>query len=270
MNQERTNKPGSQTFPDLPNANLERVLDYGVYDRNGQDVGKVTAIWTDHTGQPAFVGVRTSWLFGRTHIVPAYGAHVNHQDALIRLPYLEEEIKNAPNYDPEASLDYNTEQEVFRYYRGHGGRFPEFERRGTQTSAHQPAPESQPAPKGQEAASIRLHEEQVRAGTREVEAGGVRLRKIVRTETVQKPVQVKREDVVVERVNPGEQRPSPEAFKNEERFIPLRREEPVLEKETHVTGEVQARKKTETERQTVSGEARKEDVQVERERRKAA
>lgn len=268
-NQERESRTEQQSFPNLPEVNLERVADYGVYDRNGEHIGKVNAIWTDHTGQPAFLGIRTSWFLGKTHIVPAYGAAVNHQNEIIRLPYLEEDVKNAPNYDPEAELDDNMEHEVFGYYRTHGGRLPETEpSRGTVGQAPTGTPSQTTTG---EQTSIPLHEEQIRVGKREVETGGVRLRKIVRTETVNQPVEVKREDVVIERVPPGQRTPSKEAFKNDELFIPLRREEPVMEKQTRVTGEVRARKTTATERQNVAGEVRKEDVEVEREgHRKAA
>lgn len=78
------------------------------------------------------------------------------------------------------------------------------------------------------------------------------------------------EDVVVERVPAGERIPSKDAFQNKEFFIPLRREEATLEKETRVTGEVRARKTTGTERQTVAGNVRKEDVEIEDERRRKA
>jgi uncharacterized protein (TIGR02271 family) len=110
-----------------------------------------------------------------------------------------------------------------------------------------------------------LHEEQIRVGKRQVETGGVRLKKIVRTETVNQPVELQREEIVVERVPAGGQRPPGErAFQDEELYIPLRREEAVVEKETHTREEVRARKTTATERQTISGQVRREDVEVER------
>jgi stress response protein YsnF len=39
-----------------------------------------------------------------------------------------------------------------------------------------------------------------------------------------------------------------------------------VSKSARVTEEIQARKKTETDRQTISGQVRKEDVEIERER----
>jgi uncharacterized protein (TIGR02271 family) len=265
-NRERETSTSGQPRSNYRETDLEQVVNYYVYDRTGEHIGKVSSIWADQSGEPAFVGVKTSWLMGKTHIVPAHGVSVNPEHELIRLPYAEEDVKNAPSYDPDNDLDSTTQREVFDYYRSRGGQFPEMESR---RATEQPRT-GQTARAGQET-SIPLHEEHIRAGKREVEGGGVRLRKIVRTETVQKPVEIQREDVIIERVPPGHQTPSKEAFKSEDIFIPLRREEAVIEKERRVSGEVRARKTSTTERQTVSGEVRKEDVEVEREpRRKAA
>ena len=69
---------------------------------------------------------------------------------------------------------------------------------------------------------------------RPVEAGRVRLRKVVRTEREEVPV-------------------------------PVMREEPVVGKETRVTDEVRVNKDVETETRRVGDEVRREDVKVDRE-----
>lgn len=66
--------PGRQTLSALTEIHLERVAGYDVYDKASERIGSVAAIWADHTGQPAFLGVKTLWLLGRTHVVPAEGA----------------------------------------------------------------------------------------------------------------------------------------------------------------------------------------------------
>ncbi len=114
---------------------------------------------------------------------------------------------------------------------------------------------------------IPLSEERLKVGTREVESGGVRLRKVVRSETVNQPVELKREEIVVERVPAAEAQAGAvagTAYEQQDIYVPLRREEAVVEKESRVTGEVRARKTTQTEQQTISGQVRKEDVEVER------
>jgi uncharacterized protein (TIGR02271 family) len=102
-------------------------------------------------------------------------------------------------------------------------------------------------------------------GKRQVEVGGVRIRKIIRTEQVQQPVTLQREEVVVERVPAGQQRtPGERAFQGEEIFIPLRTEEPVVQKEARVKEEVRVRKESIPEQRTVGGTVRKEDIETER------
>jgi uncharacterized protein (TIGR02271 family) len=113
---------------------------------------------------------------------------------------------------------------------------------------------------------VKLSEEELKVGKREVVAGGVRLRKIIRTETVNQPVTLQREEVVIERVPASETGGAAErAFEAGEMYVPLRREEPVVEKQARVREEVHVRKDARTEQQTVSGQVRREDVEIERE-----
>ena len=64
---------------------------------------------------------------------------------------------------------------------------------------------------------------------------------------------------MIERVPAGQAKPGNKAFSQEEIYIPLRREEPVVQKEGHVTEEVRATKRKQTEKQTVSEQVRKEE-----------
>ena len=109
---------------------------------------------------------------------------------------------------------------------------------------------------------IPISEEQVKVGKREVEEGAVRIRKEVHTETVNQPVNLRREEIVVERVAGGGDAPG-DAFIEDEVRIPLKREEAVVEKSAKVTGEVKIRKAAETDTQQVSEKVRKEEVKIE-------
>ena len=240
----------------MKNQDLSRYIDHAVIDRNGNRVGTLQCLWSDHTGQPAYLGVKTGWLLGRTHVVPAYNAEVSEQGQTIRLPYEEQRIKEAPSYDANAELNDAAEREVSSYY---GLQSAQSARPATQarsTGANSPT----------EGTTVELTQEELKVGKRQVEYGAVRLRKIVRTETVNQPVELQREEIVIERVpaTGKEPRQSGKAFSQEEIYIPLRREEPVVQKEARVTEEVRARKRTETERQTIQEQVRREDVQVER------
>lgn len=115
-----------------------------------------------------------------------------------------------------------------------------------------------------EATTVPISEEQVNVGKRQVEGGGVRLRKVVRTETVNKPVTLEREDVVVERVSRSDAAVPGDAFREGEVYIPLKEEEAVVEKTSKVVGEVRVKKTHESETENVQETVRKEDVEVDR------
>ena len=111
---------------------------------------------------------------------------------------------------------------------------------------------------------VALHEEQVKVGKRTVDAGSVRLRKVIRTEIVNQPVEIRHEDFVVERVAADQVHAGTATsdFKDETIDMPLTREEVVVSKEAHVTGAVRLNKTSTAETQNVSETVRKEDVEV--------
>src|SRR2546423_642571 len=120
---------------------------------------------------------------------------------------------------------------------------------------------------------IPLYQESVRVGTREVDAGAVRLRKIVTTETVNQPVQARKETVVIDREPAGHQgsqttanyqQSSGQAFQEQETVIHLKREEPVVETQVVPTGRIVVQRKTEPQQQTIQRQIRHEDIQVEK------
>lgn len=228
--------------------NLERYIDHEVIDQNGNRIGTLNCLWSDQTGQPAYLGIQTGWLFGKTHVVPAYAAEVTESNQKIRLPYTEQMVKDAPAYEANSELTDQVAREVNSYYRINPSR-------------------PSPAQTGsrQEEARIQLSEEELKVGKRQVEAGGVRLRKVIRTQTVNQPVELRREEIVIERVpgQPGQKSQADAAcFQDQEIYIPLRREEPVVQKENYVREEVRVSKKSKAEQRTVSEQVRKEDIEV--------
>ncbi len=112
---------------------------------------------------------------------------------------------------------------------------------------------------------VPLTEEQLKVGKRDIAAGEVRVRKVVETEQVNVPVELKREDAVIERIPASEVKAgAPSSFQEDEIRVPLSREEAVVEKETRVTGGVRVRKTEKTEQQNVSDTVRREDVKVDK------
>jgi uncharacterized protein (TIGR02271 family) len=110
-----------------------------------------------------------------------------------------------------------------------------------------------------------LREEELEAEKQQRE-GEVRLHKVVHTETKQINVPVEEEDVIVERVPAEEssERDIGEAEFREEVRIPIVEEEVEVRKRPVVKEEVRARKESRKQEQKVSGEVRKEDVEIER------
>jgi len=113
---------------------------------------------------------------------------------------------------------------------------------------------------------IPLYEESLAVGTRQVEQGTVRLKKVVKTETVNQPIQIRRETVVIDRQPAsGQASANPEnAFKEGETVIQLWKEEPVVETRVVPAGQIVASRRSEIEQSSVQRELRKESIDVDK------
>src|SRR5262249_9481340 len=107
-----------------------------------------------------------------------------------------------------------------------------------------PAPETQyvAAPAGTNMV-VPLYAEQLNVGKREIDNGSVTLKKIVKTETVNQPVELRREELVIERQSGGaavQGQPAftGQPFQEQETTIHLKREVAVVEKATAQSGQV--------------------------------
>ncbi len=120
-------------------------------------------------------------------------------------------------------------------------------------------------PLATDADSIKIIEEKMQVGKREVETGGVRLRSRIVEQAVSEDVRLRSERVRVERTNVS--RPATEAdlaaFKDATIEMTETAEVPVVSKEAYVTGEVSLGKEVEERNQTVQGTVRKTEVDTE-------
>ena len=240
---------------------MNRLFDCEVVDAQGNRIGPVENIWLDPaTEQPEFVAVRTGTLMGRTHLVPVAGTQIDDANRQLRVPYSQDQIKGAPHFPDDADLSAEEEQGVYSHYGIRRSEAPS----PTGLAGGGTTGQQHPAQTGQDQQSLTLAEEQLRVGKRPVEAGRARLRKVVRTERVQEPVELRREQVTVERTPASGQEVPPDAFQEQQIEVPLTREEPVVQKEARVTGQVRVDKTAETEQRTVEDEVRREDVAVDR------
>ena len=88
-----------------------------VIDESGEPVGTVDGFWMDpSTHRVAFLGVKSSWLSGNVHVVPARDAQLAEQDNLVKLGYPTAFIKKAPTFSPEGELAQVEKEEVNAYF----------------------------------------------------------------------------------------------------------------------------------------------------------
>lgn len=183
----------------------EQLFGYTVADTEGQQIGQVDGVWVDDaTSELEFVGVKTGWLMGKTHVIPAAQAQVDSGSQTITVPYPESRIKDAPSFGTDAELSPDDEEEIYSYYGVDRSTapsptgLPTGEQTGTSGTSDRGTTEYDTTETGER--SMRLSEEELQVGKRPVEAGSVRLRKVVRTEHEEVPVELRREDVSIERV----------------------------------------------------------------------
>jgi len=118
---------------------------------------------------------------------------------------------------------------------------------------------------------IPLEKETVQIGTQPVNSGGVQLRKVVRTETVNQPVTIRRESVVVERIpagaagsqysqGTGQSNSLSTPFQGGELVVNLQDEQPVIHTQVVPAGSVVVRKQVNSQPMNVQQQVRHEDI----------
>ena len=109
---------------------------------------------------------------------------------------------------------------------------------------------------------VQRSEEELRAGTREREAGSVNVRKRVRTDRERLRVPKRREEVSVERVPAEEISASGSDIGEDEIRVPVVEEEVVVEKRPVVREELRIRKDVVEDEEVVEEEVRREEVEI--------
>ena len=266
------------------NEHIEQVLNGHVVDNNGDKIGKVGDVYNDdRTGNPSWVTVNTG-LFGTSNtFIPLDDAQVDGDT--IRVPFSKDKVKDAPRVDADRHLDADEERELYRYY---GRDYDEgYAAAGTRGGDHGADGDADAtagrndhgadgtagvAGVGRRADRDRTRgdntmtrsEEELQVGTREREAGRVRLRKHVRTEKETVTVPVTHEEVRVERtpIRDGE---GGRIGGDETAEVRLREDEVVVDKDVVAKEQISLGKEKVTEQQRVTEDVRKEEIEVERE-----
>jgi uncharacterized protein (TIGR02271 family) len=115
---------------------------------------------------------------------------------------------------------------------------------------------------------VPLYEEKINVGKREVETGSVRLRKVVKTETVNQPIELRHEELIIERQSGGAvaqgSKLLDQPFKEGETVVTVKSEVPVVEKQTTTSGQVVLQTRSSSIQTNIQGEIRREDVAIDK------
>lgn len=276
----------------MSNADIDRLASATAFDTEGQKLGSVGQVYLDdQTERPSWVSVSTG-LFGTNETLVPLEGHRWDGDKLV-VAYSKDVVKDAPNIDADAHISEQEEQELYRYYEGHG--YATTDRRDAVTNDRRDDVAGVAGTAGvagvtgrdrrddvadrdfadrdvtdrdrrnDDTTSMTRSEERLNVGTETVETGSARLRKYTTTETETVSVPVTKEKLVVERTavdgRPSKGGKIGEGDDVEE--ITLREERPVVSKETVDVEEVRVGKETVTEQQQVTDEVRKEHIEVE-------
>ncbi|GAB3435486.1 PRC and DUF2382 domain-containing protein [Actinophytocola sediminis] len=281
---------------------VSRLYDCEVIDTKGEKIGSVKRVWVDdQTGAPVWASVHTG-LFGmRESFVPLQSAELREDE--VRVPIEKDRVKDSPKID--AANDRITEDEqaeLMRYY-GFGPQRTSPEGSGkrqsgqqtgqqqagmagmtgqrsgqqaTQRSSQQTTTRGSTKGSGQQSGQLpdgeamTRSEEHLRIATERVETGKVRLVKHVVTEEQQVNVPVSHEEVRVVR-EPITDQNRDSAMVGEiseaQQEIILHADKPVVTKETVAVERVRLVKEEVTDTETVSGQIRKEEIDVQDDRK---
>jgi stress response protein YsnF len=220
----------------MAELDIDTALDWRgrtVVDRHGQKIGPLQEIYLDEDERPHWGGVHTA-LFGlRQTLVPLdHGALDGDR---LQLPFDAEQVKGAPNIDPDVQLSEDQQDRLYRHYHltapppadkdantaddSGSALIPADDDRGRDAAiaagpagaARADCPDDQdesgaPGPavtrEAEDRDAMTRSEEEVHIDTRMRPRERVRIKKYVVTDHVKKTVPVRREEVRLEREPP--------------------------------------------------------------------
>jgi len=279
----------------------ERYAGYEVYDREGESIGKPDDLFVDEYDNPEYVGVWTDPSGSRSLLVPAEVVTVEDASRRMVVSRPKGVVEAAPSLGRGEELTPGLEERVRRHYGlpglpglpgaedsrgGYGayyrGEAELAEERGGSSAAIPGAP---PIPSvagdiggreqdrggltepdilegDEEELRVTRSEEELKVGTREREAGVVRVRKRVRTDRERIVVPKKRTEVTVERVPVVEGEAAGSEIGEDEIVVPITEEEVIVEKRPVVKEELRIRTEVVEDTEVVEEDVRREEIDV--------
>jgi uncharacterized protein (TIGR02271 family) len=266
----------------------ERFAGYEVYDHSGQKIGKVDDHFVDEQDNPEYIGVKMGFLGTHSTLIPMDIAQVDDASSRITVSADKQTVKDGPTFDDDREITPEYEDQVRSYYgldsvtsTGERGAYGAYS--GSESGAVGPgmamgdtesgefrghgldeegvSDQSESDLEDEDELRVQRSEEELRAGTREREAGALNVRKRVVSERERMEVPTRREEVSVDRV-PVEGEASEAQIGDDEVSIPVTEEEVVVEKRPVAREEVRIRKDVVEDTEVVEEDVRKEEVDV--------
>jgi uncharacterized protein (TIGR02271 family) len=264
---------------------------YEVYDRNHEKIGKVDDLFINESDQPEYIGVKMGFLgLEGTSLIPWELTRINEVGHRIEVSVDKAQVKEGPSFDDDRDITPDYEERVYSHYglqrgqtngaRGGYGAYYGDEETGqvgpgmregdTETGefrGHSEDDEGVNQSHGsdledEDELRVQRTEEELRAGTREREAGALNVRKRVRTDREQVRVPTRHEEVSVERVPVNDREASEAEIGDDEVSMPVVEEEVVTEKRPVVKEELRIRKDVVEDEEVVEENVRKEEIDV--------
>jgi uncharacterized protein (TIGR02271 family) len=275
----------------------DQYAGYTVVDEGGSKIGKVDDLFLDESDQPEYFGVKMGFLGTSSTLIPADIATINNEQGFIEVSQPKSTVQDGPAFDDDREITPEYENEVRSYYglgpiessgsygdyeetNGHSGagttdsttagtvgsgmsmgdtetgEFREHDR--NQEGLSQPGSDLE----DEDELRVQRSEEELRAGTREREAGAMKVRKRVRIDREQIEVPTKHEEVTVERV-PVEGEATEAQIGEDEVSVPVTEEEVVVDKRAVAKEEIRLRKDVVEDTEVVEEDVRREEIDVE-------
>ena len=267
----------------------DRFAGYAVYDPAGQKIGKVDDLFVDQSDEPEYIGVKMGFLGTRSTLIPWDAVSTTDDEGrAITVDIDKNKAKNGPTFDDDREITPEFEEEVYSYYglqqsgsSEERGSYSEYsgdsgrvgsgmyegdtetgEVRGHAADDEGVAQTSGSDLEDEDELRVQRTEEELAAGTREREAGQLKVRKRVRTDRETIEVPTRHEEVSVERV-PASGEATEAEIGEDEVVVPVTEEEVVVGKRPVVKEEVRVRKDVVQDTETVEEDVRREEIEVE-------
>src|ERR671921_1174529 len=151
----------------------DQYAGYEVYDRNGDKIGKVDDLFVDENDQPEYVGVKMGFLGTRSTLIPWEVARVDENDRRIEVSVDKATAKDGPSFDDDEDITPEYEERVYSHYGlqraqtgGERVSYGEYYADGQRGHV-----EHDRDRRDEDELRVQRIEEELRAGTREREAG---------------------------------------------------------------------------------------------------